>query len=177
MKCIGLKFVNNNNGTVTDTETDLMWMTFNVGQQFDNVVVGETVKMNWFSAMKIPVDLNKQGGYAGFTDWRLPKCSELEDLIESIDYNHPILFPDKNGHFWFWTSKPIYDDPNVVKRIAFKKGMCEYGWKEDDQSAVRLVRNLTHKELPIPKDDEIAVMNGDAVVGVTCPHCGGKLTH
>ena len=62
-------FVNNNNGTITDNATGLMW------QQAD-----DGVARDWQSALSYAENLT----LAGYSDWRLPNAKELQSLV---DYN------------------------------------------------------------------------------------------
>jgi hypothetical protein len=61
------KFVNNNNGTITDQATGLMWM------QNDN---GSAIL--WENALSNAENFS----YAGYSDWRLPDVKELHSLID-----------------------------------------------------------------------------------------------
>ena len=63
-------FEDNNDGTVTDRATGLMWMKVDSG----NFKVG---KMNWQQALKWAENLE----YAGYSDWRLPNAKELQSIV------------------------------------------------------------------------------------------------
>ena len=71
-------------GLAIDTETDLMWCRFLVGQEWRHgSVQGEAIEVaSWKESLKIADDFNKNGGYQGFTDWRLPTINELKTTIE-----------------------------------------------------------------------------------------------
>ncbi|WP_417860982.1 DUF1566 domain-containing protein [Winogradskyella sediminis] len=60
-------FVDNNDGTITDKATDLMWM------QDDN---GEA--MLWQDALKYAEGKE----FAGYDDWRLPDAKELQSIVD-----------------------------------------------------------------------------------------------
>lgn len=83
-------YVDNNNGTITDTTTGLMWQ-----QDTPNV-------MTWEQALSYCESLN----LGGYTDWRLPTKKELRSLV---DYNYvapainPTFFPATPLDF-FWSS-------------------------------------------------------------------------
>ncbi len=62
-------FVYNGNGTITDTNTGLMWQELDSGQG-----------MNWGNALAYCENLN----LVNQTDWRLPNAKELEKIV---DYN------------------------------------------------------------------------------------------
>jgi hypothetical protein len=61
------QFVDNSDGTITDTATGLMWM------KYDN---GDGV--SWEDALAYAEGLE----YAGFTDWRLPNAKELQSMVD-----------------------------------------------------------------------------------------------
>jgi hypothetical protein len=61
------RFVDNGDGTVTDTETGLIWAAVDNGSN-----------ISWLNADTYC--LNYNGG--GYTDWRMPTLAELVDLYE-----------------------------------------------------------------------------------------------
>ena len=62
------RFVDNKNGTVTDTKTGLMWAEKDNGS-----------KINWYDAKKY-CESYRGGGYS---DWRMPTMSELSGLYDA----------------------------------------------------------------------------------------------
>jgi len=60
-------FVNNNNGTVTDNSSGLIWQQSDSGQS-----------LNWADALEYCENLN----LAGSSDWRLPNAKELEYIVD-----------------------------------------------------------------------------------------------
>jgi Protein of unknown function (DUF1566) len=105
-------YVENNDGTVTDVKTHLMWMQCaqgQVGPQCEGVVLQYT----WDLAMRIPETLNKRGGFAGYTDWRLPSVQELQSLVR-MD-SHPTIcldaFPNAPETL-FWSSTQLHEGIN-----------------------------------------------------------------
>jgi len=76
-------FKDNNDGTVTDLRTGLMWQK------------GENERMDWFEALKYCQQL-RLGGYS---DWRLPNIKELNTILD-LSYKdnwwyHKDFFPAK----------------------------------------------------------------------------------
>ena len=59
-------FRDNNDGTITDLRTGLMWQK------------GENERMDWYQALKYCKDMN----LAGYTDWRLPNIKELNSILD-----------------------------------------------------------------------------------------------
>lgn len=88
-------FVDNSNGTVTDTGTGLIW------QQ-------ATGNMTWKEALSYCENLS----LAGYTDWRLPNIRELAFLADLNRFNvkkaTPAIdmgyFPDTNLESQYWSS-------------------------------------------------------------------------
>ena len=102
------RFTDNGNGTVTDARTGLMWQRCMVGYTFSNngtpgVITDDsctpsaTTTFLWQQALQGAVDSNAQGGFGGFTDWRLPNIKELISIVEHKCHSPAInetIFPD-----------------------------------------------------------------------------------
>jgi len=78
----GTRFTDNNDGTVTDNLTGLIWL------KNANSLSGSTV---WASALSYCNNL-EAGGY---TDWRLPNINELHSLVDLSGETNPALL---DGH-------------------------------------------------------------------------------
>jgi hypothetical protein len=91
--------VDNGDGTVTDTETGLMW------QQ------GEGGFMNWETALSYCENLVFPENQ-GYDDWRLPNINELQSLVDYSKHNPAIdsyYFPYAvSSHYW--SSTPLASD-------------------------------------------------------------------
>jgi len=124
------KFVNNNNGTISDKATGLMWMQTDSGKG-----------LNWQQALKYAENFT----FAKHSDWRLPNVKELQSIV---DYKRspaitgsPAINPmfrlssilNKAGGVEFpcyWTStthKNIYGAYSA-NYIAFGRGL---GWMKN----------------------------------------------
>ncbi|MEI6347062.1 MAG: DUF1566 domain-containing protein [Bacteroidota bacterium] len=106
-------FVNNNDGTISDTATGLMW------QQAD-----DGIARDWENALSYAENLT----LANYTDWRLPNAKELNSIVDysrSPSYtNSAAIDPlfivtsisDPNGvmgqYPYFWTSTSHLDGAN-----------------------------------------------------------------
>ncbi len=135
-------------GVATDTETDLMWCRFAHGQVWQNgTAVGDAEPVKWLTAFDVAKRLNQQGGYAGYTDWRLPTIDELKTLIDKklANYINVGVFP--NNTVWFWSSSPINGSySQFAWAVNFKYGNCN----NTSNGAVRLVRGGVHKVATTP---------------------------
>jgi hypothetical protein len=69
--------IDHGDGTVTDTETGLMWKRCSEGQSGVNCEEGKAEKFTWDEAVK----RFKNVEYAGYSDWRLPIIDELKTLL------------------------------------------------------------------------------------------------
>ncbi len=113
-------FINNNDGTITDSATGLMW------QQADD---GST--RDWEDALSYAEGLS----LAGHSDWRLPNAKELQSIVDygrspdstssaAID---PVFsatsFSDPDGNSgqygYYWTGSPMKDGPNPYKAASY----------------------------------------------------------
>ncbi len=75
------------NGTVVDPHTGLQWMRHSLGQIWEDDTwmhgtnIREAERYTYPQAVKAASRLNKKGGFAGYSDWRLPTIRELYSLI------------------------------------------------------------------------------------------------
>ncbi len=134
------RYINNHNGTVTDTITNLIWKQCSEGQTYsssDNTCTGSATKMNWQEA------LGKAGtSFAGKTDWRLPNIKELDSLVVRNCHNPSInetLFPNTPAYVFF-SSSPVSSTPSTdAWRVIFFYGYSYYRYHSNSYT-VRLVR-------------------------------------
>jgi len=117
------RFVDNQDGTITDRQSGLMWM--------QNAHCWS--KMEWDDAMTQVKNLNSGGffsqtsceGYSGQdADWRLPTAVEWESLI---DKNNQPALPDQHlfrdvRAGYYWTSSEPPEDEKYAWRISLNDG-------------------------------------------------------
>ncbi len=79
------QFTVNNDGTVTDNKTGLMWKRCPEGLSGTTCTTGliNSFSLNfWKGALTAVKTLNANGGFAGHTDWRVPNQKELLSIVE-----------------------------------------------------------------------------------------------
>ncbi|MBL0065005.1 MAG: DUF1566 domain-containing protein [Bacteroidetes bacterium] len=93
-------YLDNGNGTVTDTITGLMWQQRDGGEMTveDAIIFCDTLTLG------------------NYSDWRLPDCHELFSILQH-DRANPALdtnyFSDSNAEYW-WSSERQANDSNKV---------------------------------------------------------------
>jgi hypothetical protein len=109
---------------VTDIQTGLQWMRFSLGQEWkEGTCIGEARKYTWQEALDVAETLNRQGGYAGHRDWRVPIKDELQTLVNSSRHPaiHPSAFPNTPAS-WYWSSSPYAGSPGYAWNVGFNAG-------------------------------------------------------
>ncbi len=103
-------FVDNNDGTISDKATGLMWQKVDDGKTYD-----------WKGALEYA----KNSHLASYSDWRLPNTKELQSIVDyekktipAIDEN---FFNCTEKDSWFWTSTTQGDFKYTACYIAFGK--------------------------------------------------------
>ena len=157
------EFEDNNDGTISDTATGLMWM------QDDS-----SVALDWDDALEYAENFE----YAGYDDWRLPDVKELQSIVDysgcypAIDSTYfNVTELEENEFYYFWTNTSAYfstNDPGYgyAWYVAFGyavddegndthgAGAVRFSPKTEDSSyageggdnvlnSIRLVRNIT----------------------------------
>lgn len=153
------RYIDHGNGTITDTQSSLMWKKCSEGQS-DNTCNGEVSRYEWDDAMS-----RFKGGvsFAGYSDWRMPTKEELKSLVycsngknspwsdfepcgDEGTYQRPTInqqaFPN-TPNAWFWSSSSYANDgDNDAWFVGFDYGYGSYGYKGNVLiSVVRLVRS------------------------------------
>ena len=111
------KYINNENGTVTDLKTGLMWL------------VTYEIKENLLEVKQYLEQLNSKS-FAGHSDWRMPTLSELSSLVKDKpsgklnsgreSYLDPIF--DIRPYCWYLWSADRSTQGNFLAYIGEKKG-------------------------------------------------------
>lgn len=138
-------YIDHGDGTITDSRFKLMWMKCAQGQE-GPLCEGAVLTFTWEGAMAIPLALNQQGGFSGYTDWRVPTASELESLLQN-DAEHTICeaaFPNA-PEIIFWSSTTIEGVNSSGAKDAWNVYFGTGSRGLNDQNnlfAVRLVRSV-----------------------------------
>jgi hypothetical protein len=140
-------FVNNEDGTVTDNNTGLMW------QQ------AEPDYMTWEQALNYCEGLN----LANKTDWRLPNIMELESLTDDTRYDPAIdtnFFPNASSSF-YWSSTTAAFYPYNAWVVVGSDGSVEGHQRKDvTHFYVRCIRAMQYGNLEIsPPSHDFGYVN------------------
>ncbi len=134
----------NGKGTITDTETGLMWKQCSEGQADDSNCSGEAARYTWGQALQHAetVNINQWGGYS---DWRLPNIKELRSLVEESCYGpaiNSIRFPNTSGVNYWSSSIDVTYGQMSAWAVSFYDSNIKLTQRDNDfNSALRLVRN------------------------------------
>ena len=130
-------YIDNGNGTLTDTSTGLMWEI----KTDDGGPRDKDNTYTWQSALSYCENLS----LAGYNDWRLPNRNELHSIVEYSTYNPSIdpMFFNTVSHFprygSYWSSTTITGGQYSAWSVLFYKGHVSYSNKLRDEY-VRAVR-------------------------------------
>jgi hypothetical protein len=124
------RFVDNGDGTVTDTSNGLMWSK--------ETLTPECV--NHAQAEKVCADCTA----GGHTDWRLPTIEELFALADRSRHGPAIdteAFPDTQSD-WYWSSTPLAWSSDYAWIVDFSYGDANYDHRGCDDALARAVRSV-----------------------------------
>jgi gluconolactonase len=118
--------MDNNDGTVTDHATKLIWEQ-----------TGSSAKMTWEHALVQAEEMT----LAGWEDWRLPNIKELRSLTDITQTNPAVdlaVFPDFQSDD-YWSSTTLAGNPERAWTTNFSFGTVSYQPKTADL-LIRCVR-------------------------------------
>lgn len=146
----GTRFTNNNNGTVTDNLTGLIWMQ-------DITCLGTR---NWDNANALVAVL--QSGSCGLSDgstagmWRMPNVNELGSLVDlnytnpALTAGHPFVLPSGNySTSLIWSSTLLAWDSNWTNAFQIADGKSYGAGGSDDYGSHSAHRASVNFILPV----------------------------
>lgn len=138
------QFTDNSDGTVTDNKTGLMWKKCREGQTGGDCSGGVAYSYSWAGALERAQAVNTtEGGFAGYTDWRVPNIKELHSIVEKQCHSPAInlsVFPNVPAYVWFWSASPYAYDSRNAWTAYFENG-SDYLSHKGNYGQVRLVRS------------------------------------
>ena len=139
-------FVDNGDGTVTDTRANLMWKKDDSFKEFGYGI-------NWFEAQDYCEILNEKK-FAGYDDWRLPSGEEAKSVFSFTQSNTDKdgaethisdLFEPGGGHnTWTYEEKPDYQQ--YAQKFSFITGNDMWEHKDNEYSHCRVTRELVQDD-------------------------------
>jgi len=139
-------FVDNGDGTISDTHSNLMWKKDDSYKEFGYGIT-------WFEAHDYCEMLNDKK-FAGYDDWRLPGIEESKSLFSFVQSNSDKdgaeihisdLFENGGGHnTWTYEEKPDYQQ--YAQKFSFVTGNDIWEHKDNEYSHCRVTRDVVQEE-------------------------------
>ena len=139
-------FVDNGDGTITDTRANLMWKKDDSFKEFGYGI-------NWFEAQDYSEILNEKK-FAGYDDWRLPSGEEAKSAFSFTQSNTDKdgaethisdLFEPGGGHnTWTYEEKPDYEQ--YAQKFSFITGNDMWEHKDNEYSHCRVTREVVQDD-------------------------------
>lgn len=142
---MGKRFKDNGDGTIIDTEYNLMWKQTDAFQD-------ESQFHDWFQAEQYIRKLNDEK-FAGYNDWRMPTHQEAESLFDEdvsirdrdrFDiFIDPVFSPGGGHSSWTSTLKPH----NGAVIFYYRYGHANVNNRDDPcKDSLRAVRDITDND-------------------------------
>ncbi|MBK9440632.1 MAG: DUF1566 domain-containing protein [Comamonadaceae bacterium] len=134
-------YLNNGDGTVTDSATSLVWMRCSMGQTWNgpaSTCTGAALGYTWEQANALTGTVI----FAGQSDWRMPNIRELQSIVDrtvsdpSIDTVAFVNTPAAH----FWSASASANESINAWRVGFFNGGASNGYSRSEAYHVRLVR-------------------------------------
>lgn len=159
----------NDDGTVTDKTTGLMWQRCAVGRQWHKGKCEGEAKVLSYVDAKVQVKWANHNNVAGYSDWRLPQITELAGLVYCSSGQRNRIYPsgyggECSGEYqvptimleafdksvaWggtqlmpFWSSSLWRNSDGMYWTVFFDTGFIGYSSGKLDTGAIRLVREV-----------------------------------
>jgi hypothetical protein len=135
--------VSNGDGTVTDTNTGLMWQQNTGGE------------MNWEASLSYCENLS----LAGYSDWRLPTVKELASIVDRTKSKPAIdedYFPDTVSSY-YWSSTTLANISGYAWYVDFFYGYVRYNSKKTSNTYTYYVRAVRAGQSDIGSFGSLAI--------------------
>jgi len=139
-------FVDNGDGTISDTRANLMWKKDDSFKEFGYGI-------NWFEAQDYCEILNEKK-FAGYEDWRLPSGEEAKSFFSFTQSNTDKdgaethisdLFEPGGGHnTWTYEEKPDYEQ--YAQKFSFITGNDMWEHKDNEYSHCLVTREVVQDD-------------------------------
>lgn len=140
------RFIDNEDGTVTDRFSNLMWKRCSEGQTWNGTTcTGTASTFTWQGALQ-RAETAATNEDLDFNDWRLPNIKELAFIVERACHDPAInlsVFPATPQRAFYWSASPSTTTGNAWS-IGFDDGSDVDGTMGGDPAIaypVRLVRD------------------------------------
>lgn len=135
----------NGDGTITDRKTGLIWKQCVEGLSGPDCASGTAEHLTWPQALQRAQTVNRSGGFAGFSDWRVPNFKELSSLVEHQCAEPAInltRFPN-TGSGAVWSSSAVAPANAIVWGVNFDSGdsYLNFLYNSYNSYQLRLVRS------------------------------------
>ncbi len=131
------RLIDNNNSSVTDRLTGLMWTKETLLMYNRDPDFYEEYGSGWISSLDYIAKLNNEN-YLGYNDWRMPNRNELTSLIDcsqnsqNLPKNNPFVstwpypYPSQFPMLRYWTSSTLASDENMAWDYTFELNSGSY---------------------------------------------------
>ena len=138
-----IRFIDNQDGTISDSKTGLMWIKDDSFLHFGHWI-------NWAEAKTYIKNLNKTG-FANYFDWKLPTTNELKTLYEAGKVNSsqvgremkihidPVFGKNGSGSLWSANENGRYNAFGVVFNTGNIFSANKYSRSRKATRGVRLI--------------------------------------
>lgn len=157
------RFAVNDNGTVTDLRTGLMWQRCLSGLQGSNCSSGEA---GAFDRINVEVQARQanENKLLGYSDWRIPTVDELTSIVSSNCRSPAIdltAFPGTPSTF-VWSIPPNERHSHFSWHVHFNDGKPGYHYR-DRRYKLRLVRTVESLAAEIAKPKKKPLFFGSKI--------------
>ncbi len=175
------EFTIHNDGTVSHSDTGLMWDRCTWGQTGANCDSGSVSTYTWEDAQQQATIANQQA-YKGYSDWRLPTKRELQSLVEYQCYEpaiNTVAFPamPSTPLASFWSGSLHANSSDYAWIMYFNYGYVSDGYLNYETYYVQLVRG-GRSFSPLPNQASQSCNAGAAALDAEFDiHTDGTTTH